>query len=161
LLSGWDGKESYESFLAVVPGAREADPALDIVPKLPATLSVGVVFPKPCVRAPVGWTVAAASSLTPCTGCHRPADEAGERRAAEPMVEGSAETGIRTDADVFVEVQHDAGAPVPGDGWGTMQDVEDLDLDVDGGTVHGGRMNAPNSPVLRRCSLCHRRCRRR
>ena len=107
------GSESYESFLEVVPGAKQSAPELDVA-LLP--------FQGSLVTAPQEQAAAA-------------------RAAADAAADGEQ---IRTDADVFVEVEQQAGRR--GRIRGEFDDSGLEELDGEGGTVHGGRMNAPASP---------------
>jgi hypothetical protein len=120
------GNETYEDFLRLLPGARQAAPELDCVQPRPhcATAAVGVV------RRP-------------------PPDRGGERWEQEDEGGQGADSHVRTDADVFLEVQADAGRPLPGAGGSAFAEEEELEeLDMEGlaNVVHGGRMNAPASP---------------
>eukprot|EP01047_Picozoa_sp_COSAG01_P019962 COSAG01_NODE_1125_length_11596_cov_8.205532_5_plen_467_part_00 len=120
------GNETYEDFLRLLPGARQTAPELDCVQPRPhcATAAVGVV------RRP-------------------PPDRGGERWEQEDEGGQGAGSHVRTDADVFLEVQADAGRPLPGAGGSAFAEEEELEeLDMEGlaNVVHGGRMNAPASP---------------
>ena len=103
------GNENYEAFLKLVPGAAESVPELDL-DLLPFTGSL-VAAPQQAA----GKAAAAAASAA----------------AAEQAV------AIRTDADVFEEVERDAGRRVRGE-FEDQGGVEELNV-ADGTTVLGGQ----------------------
>ena len=107
------GNENYKSFLKLVPGAKESAPELTAV------------------------------QLKPFAGSLVAAPQQAAGKAAAAASAAAAEAAIRTDADVYEEVERDAGRRVRGE-FEDQGEVEELN--VDGTTVLGGRMNAPNSP---------------
>lgn len=112
------GNEDYDTFLKTVPGAKQSAPELDLK-LLPYVGSL--------VAAPQHSAAAAAAA-----------------RDAASLNDTEAEQQIRTDADVYVEVERDAGQRIRG----RFEDAEELEevAATEGDSVFGGRMNAPNSP---------------
>lgn len=114
------GNEDYDTFLKTVPGARESVPELDLK-LLPYAGSL--------VAAPQHSAAAVAAARDAAT------------HAAHNDTE--AEQQIRTDADVYEEVERDAGRRIRG----RFEDAEELEeVAAADGQLLGGRMNAPNSP---------------
>ena len=119
------GNENYEAFLKLVPGAAESVPELDL-DLLPFTCSL--------VAAPQQAAGKAAAAA------------AASAAAAEQAV------AIRTDADVFEEVERDAGRRVRGE-FEDQGGVEELNV-ADGTTVLGGQHFWLYSPEVFKSICC-------